>query len=392
MAGKDYYKTLGVEKGASDDDIKKAYRKLVTQYHPDRNKDDPKKAEEKFKEVNEAYDVLKDPQKRAAYDRFGEAAFQGGGAGPGGFGFGGGDFSGGGGFAGFGDMFEDMFADLMGRAGGRPGGRGSQSRGADVQYTMEITLEDAFKGKEATIKIPVNAACSACNGSGAEAGTKPETCPTCEGHGRVRMQQGFFTIERTCSTCGGVGTVLRNPCKVCRGAGRMRSDKTLKINIPAGVEAGRRIRLAGEGEAGMRGGPNGDLYILLTLKPHRLFRREGSDLFCRVPIPMTTAALGGQIDAPTIDGKTVPVTIPAGTQNGQQLRLRGKGMSVMRSDSRGDMYMEVFVETPVNLSKKQTELLKQLDETLGGNAGGKHSPESSGFFKKVKEFWDDLTE
>ncbi len=391
MAGKDYYKTLGVEKGASDDDIKKAYRKLVTQYHPDRNKDDPKKAEEKFKEVNEAYDVLKDPQKRAAYDRFGEAAFQGGGAGPGGFGFGGGDFSGGG-FAGFGDMFEDMFADLMGRAGGRPGGRGSQSRGADVQYTMEITLEDAFKGKEATIKIPVNTACSACNGSGAEAGTKPETCPTCEGHGRVRMQQGFFTIERTCSTCGGVGTILRSPCKVCRGAGRVRSDKTLKINIPAGVEAGRRIRLAGEGEAGMRGGSNGDLYILLTLKPHRLFRREGSDLFCRVPIPMTTAALGGQIDAPTIDGKTVPVTIPAGTQNGQQLRLRGKGMSAMRSDSRGDMYMEVFVETPVNLSKKQTDLLKQLDETLGGNAGGKHSPESTGFFKKVKEFWDDLTE
>lgn len=391
MAGKDYYKTLGVEKGASDDDIKKAYRKLVTQHHPDRNKDNPKKAEEKFKEVNEAYDVLKDPQKRAAYDRFGEAAFQGGGAGPGGFGFGGGgDFTGG--FAGFGDMFEDMFSDLMGRAGGRPGGRGTSARGADVQYTMEITLEDAFKGKDATIKIPVNTSCTACSGSGAEAGTKPETCPACEGHGRMRMQQGFFTIERTCSTCGGVGTVLRNPCKICRGAGRMRSDKTLKVSIPAGVEAGRRIRLAGEGEAGMRGGPSGDLYILLTIKPHRLFRREGADLYCRVPIPMTTAALGGQIDAPTIDGQSVPVTVPVGTQNGQQLRLRGKGMTVMRADSRGDMYMEVFVETPVNLSKKQQDLLKQLDETLGGNAGSKHSPESSGFFKKVKEFWDDLRE
>ncbi|HRC25964.1 MAG TPA: molecular chaperone DnaJ [Alphaproteobacteria bacterium] len=382
MAGKDYYKILEVEKGASDDDIKKSYRKLVTRHHPDRNKDNPKAAEEKFKEINEAYDVLKDPQKRAAYDRFGSEGLAGGMGGPGG-GFG---ASFGGGFS---DIFEDMFSDLMGR---NRGGAGGTLRGADVQYAMDITLEDAFKGKEVPLRVPVNDTCEACGGSGAEAGTKPETCPTCNGHGRVRLQQGFFTIERTCSTCGGVGTTLRNPCKKCVGSGRVRRDKTLTIKIPAGVETGRRIRLSGEGEAGVRGGPSGDLYVLLTVRPHKLFRRENADLHCRVPITMTRAALGGEIEVPTLESGTTALSVPAGTQSGQRFRIKGKGMSILNSAARGDLYIEAFVETPVNLSRKQQDLLRQFDETLGGASASKHSPESSGFFKKVKEFWDDLRE
>jgi molecular chaperone DnaJ len=379
MAGKDYYKILEVEKGASDDDIKKSYRKLVTRHHPDRNKDNPKAAEEKFKEINEAYDVLKDPQKRAAYDRFGSEGLAGGMGGPG-SGFGGGGFS---------DIFEDMFSDLMGR---NRGGAGGTLRGADVQYAMDITLEDAFKGKDVPLRVPVNDTCEACGGTGAEAGTKPETCPTCNGHGRVRLQQGFFTIERTCSTCGGVGTILRSPCKKCVGSGRVRRDKTLTIKIPAGVETGRRIRLSGEGEAGVRGGPSGDLYVLLTVRPHKLFRRENADLHCRVPITMTRAALGGEIEVPTLESGPTALSIPAGTQSGQRFRIKGKGMSILNSTARGDLYIEAFVETPVNLSRKQQDLLRQLDETLGGASASKHSPESSGFFKKVKEFWDDLRE
>lgn len=379
MAGKDYYKILGVEKNADADEIKKAYRRLVTKHHPDRNKDNPKAAEEKFKEVNEAYEVLKDDQKRAAYDRFGSEGLSGGMGGPGG-GFAAGGFS---------DIFEDMFSDLMGR---RRGDSGANLRGADVQYAMDITLEDAFKGKEVPLRVPVNDTCDACGGSGAEAGTKPETCSTCSGHGRVRLQQGFFTIERTCSTCGGAGTILRSPCKKCVGTGRVKREKTLNITIPAGVETGRRIRLAGEGEAGVRGGPPGDLYILLTIRPHRLFRRENADLHCRVPITMTRAALGGEVDVPTIEGGTTQVSISAGTQSGQKLRVKGKGMSILHSGSRGDLYIEAFVETPVNLSRKQQDLLQQLDATLGGPGASKHSPESSGFFKKVKEFWDDLRE
>lgn len=383
---KNYYQTLGVTKQASQDEIKKAYRQLAKKYHPDQNKDD-KEAEQKFKEINEAYDVLKDPQKRAAFDQYGSAAFQGGSGG----------FSGGGGFsgAGFGsaftDIFEDMFGDFMGgAAGGRS--RSGPGRGADMQYTMEISLEDAYQGKEATIKIPINEACDKCDGSGAAPGTGEETCPTCEGAGRMRAQQGFFTIERTCPTCNGQGKVIREPCGKCHGSGRMRKEKTLKVKIPPGVDTGRRIRLAGEGEAGLRGGPVGDLYVLLAIKPHKFFRRDGANLFGRVPIPMTTAALGGEIEVPTIGGKKTKIKIPAGTQTGQQFRLKSLGMPVLRSEAKGDMYIEVAVETPINLSTKQKDLLKQLDQTMGGKAATKHSPESSGFMSKMKELWDDLTE
>lgn len=389
MAGKDFYKVLGVERGASDEEIKKAFRSLAMKYHPDRNKDD-KDSEAKFKEINEAYDVLKDPQKKAAYDRFGSQAFEGG---MGGFRPGGG--AGGAGFeAGFGSAFSDIFEDMFGEfMGGRGGGRtGGPQRGNDVQYTMEITMEEAYAGKEATIKVPLSESCDKCGGSGAKQGTGTENCTTCNGQGRVRMQQGFFTIERACPTCHGEGAIIRDPCDKCGGAGRIRKEKTLRVKIPPGVENGRRIRLGGEGEAGVRSGPSGDLYVLLAIKPHKLFRREGSDLFCRVPIPMTTAAMGGDIEVPTVEGSRTKVKIPEGTQSGQQLRLKGKGMTVLRSQARGDMYIEIFVETPVNLSRKQMDLLKELDKTMGGSGGGKNSPESSGFLNKAKEFWNDLTE
>lgn len=379
MSEKDFYKTLGVERSVNADDLKKAYRKLAMKYHPDQNKDDPT-AEAKFKEINEAYDVLKDPQKRAAYDRYGAQAFSGGGGG----GFNASDFSG------FGSAFTDIFEDMFGGMGGR--NTGGPSRGADMQYTMEMSLEEAYKGKETTIKVPTNETCDKCNGSGAEPGTGTENCETCSGQGRVRMQQGFFTIERTCPTCNGVGTIIRNPCKKCSGHGRVRKEKSLKVKIPAGVDNGRRIRLAGEGEAGLRGGPAGDLYVLLAIRPHKFFRRDGANLHCRVPIPMTTAALGGEIEIPTIDGGRTKVKIPNGTQSGQQLRIRSKGMPVLRAESVGDMYIEIHVETPVNLTGKQKELLKQLDGTMGGKAGVDNSPESSGFVKKVKELWNDLTD
>ena len=379
MSAKDFYKTLGVEKTASADEIKKAFRKLAMQFHPDQNKDNPQ-AEEKFKEVNQAYDVLKDDQKRAAYDRFGAAAFDGsmGSGGPGGAG-------------GFSDIFEDMFGDFMGGKGARGGT--SPGRGSDMQYTMEITLEESFKGKEAKIKIPMNDACDKCNGSGAEGNAGAEGCSTCDGVGRIRQQQGFFTIERTCPTCAGLGKTIKNPCKSCAGQGRVKKEKNLKVKIPPGVDHGRRIRLAGEGEAGLRGGANGDLYVLLSIRPHKLFRRNGADLYCRVPIPVTKAALGGDIDVPTIEGASANVKIPAGTQTGQQFRLKGKGMTALRTESRGDMYIEMFVETPVNLDRKQQDLLKELDKSIGdGKTSAKHSPESSGFFTKMREFWDDLKE
>lgn len=389
MADKDYYKTLGVERGASDEEIKKAYRALAMKYHPDRNSDNPE-AEAKFKEINEAYDVFKDPQKKAAYDRFGAAAFDGsmGGFRPGGAGAGEAGFG-----SAFTDIFEDMFGDFMGGGGNRGGkSRTGPQRGNDVQYTMEVTLEEAFAGKEATIKIPLSEACDKCSGSGAKTGSGAESCATCNGNGRVRMQQGFFTIERACPTCNGDGTIIRDPCDKCSGSGRIRKEKTLRVKIPPGVENGRRIRLGGEGEAGMRSGPSGDLYVLLAVKPHRLFRRDGADLFCRVPIPMTVAALGGDIEIPTIDHTRTKVKIAEGTQSGQQLRVKGKGMSILRSQARGDMYIDIFVETPVNLSRKQADLLKELDKTTGGSAASKHSPESSGFLNKAKEFWTDLTE
>ncbi len=378
MAKQDYYELLGLARGASAEEIKKAYRKLAMQYHPDRNPGDST-AEAKFKEISEAYEVLKDEQKRAAYDRFGHAAFeQGMGGRPGG---GAGDFH----FAsGFADIFDEMFGEFM---GGRRGG-GSVGRGADLRYNMEITLEEAFAGKAATIRVPTSVACDECHGTGGAGGAQPVPCGTCHGAGRVRAQQGFFTIERACPTCNGLGRVIKDPCRNCGGTGRTRKDKTLSVNIPAGVEDGTRIRLANEGEAGVRGGPPGDLYIFLTVQPHRLFIRDGANIQCRVPIPMVTAALGGQIEVPTIDGTRAKITIPSGTQTGQQFRLKGKGMSVLRSPARGDMFVHAMVETPVNLSKKQQELLREFDKAGGG--GHETSPESHGFFAKVKELWEDL--
>lgn len=377
MARQDYYETLGISRSASKDEIKKAYRKLAMQYHPDRNPDDPE-AEQRFKEIGEAYEVLADEQKRAAYDRFGHAAFDGhaGAGGAGGFG--------GFGAGGFADIFDEMFGDMM---GGRR--RGTPGRGSDLRYDMDISLEDAFHGKQAQIRVPTSVACEACQGSGAEPGTKPTACTACGGDGRVRQQQGFFTIERTCPQCGGVGQMIKDPCKACDGTGRQHRERTLQVNIPAGVEDGTRIRLAGEGEAGMRGAPAGDLYIFLSVQPHRIFHREGANIFCKVPIRMTTAALGGQIEVPVIDGTRARINVPEGTQTGQQFRLRSKGMSVVRANARGDMYVEVEVETPKNLSKRQKELLREFDDESKGN---KTNPESEGFLKKIKEFWEDLTE
>ena len=378
MAKADYYKVLGVSAKADDAEIKKAYRKLAMQHHPDRNPGDAE-AERKFKEVSEAYEVLKDAEKRAAYDQFGHAAFeQGGPGGPGGGpGFGG--------FAsGFADIFDEMFGDFG--QGGRGGGPGV-GRGADLRYNMEITLEDAFHGKEATVRVPTSVGCAACSGSGSEGGTAPEACGMCHGNGRVRTQSGFFTVERTCPQCQGVGKVIKTPCSTCGGAGRVQKEKTLSVKVPQGVEDGTRIRLAGEGEAGLRGGPTGDLYIFLGLKPHRFFQRDGADIHCRVPIPMTTAVLGGTIEVPTVDGARARLTIPVGTQTGNQFRLRGKGMTVLRSSSRGDMFVQAVVETPVNLSKQQQDLLRAFAEQ-SDNAS--QHPQSHGFFAKVKELWEDL--
>jgi len=375
MAKQDFYELLGVQRGASGDDIKKAFRKLAMQCHPDRNPGD-KAAEQKFKDINEAYDVLKDEQKRAAYDRFGHAAFEanGGRGGAADFGF----------AQGFADIFDEMFGEFMGN---RRGGAQAAARGNDLRYNMEITLEDAFKGRQSQVRVPTMVGCESCSGSGAESGSKPVNCPTCHGHGRVRAQQGFFTIERTCPSCHGGGRVIENPCRVCNGQGRVRREKTLQVSIPAGVEDGTRIRLAGEGEAGVRGGAPGDLYIFLSVKPHRFFQREGANIQVRVPISMTTAALGGQIEVPAIDGSRAKLTIPAGSQTGRQFRLKGSGMSVLRSPSRGDMYIEVLVETPVNLTKRQQELLREFD--TAGDVKKTH-PESEGFFSRVKEFFEDL--
>lgn len=382
MAKEDYYKSLGIDQGASTEEIRKAYRKKAMQYHPDRNPGD-KQAEQKFKEINEAHDVLKDEQKRAAYDRFGHAAFEQGG--PGGGGPFGGGFSQGFGQTGFGDIFEEMFGDFMG-GGARRGGGGS-ARGGDLRYNLEVTLEQVYRGAKTNIRVPTSVACSECSGSGAAGGAAPITCPTCQGHGRVRAQSGFFTVERTCPACQGVGQVIKDPCRSCGGTGRERKEKNLSVNIPAGVEDGTRIRLSGEGEAGMRGAPAGDLYIFLTVAPHRLFQREGANVFCRVPIPMTTAALGGSIEVPTLGGRRARINIPAGTQGGHQFRLAGKGMPVLRSSAHGDMFVQTFVETPVNLTKKQKDLLREFENS---GSAEKTSPESAGFFSKVKELWEDL--
>ena len=376
MAKQDYYELLGVSKGADASEMRKAYRKLAMKYHPDKNPDD-KTAEQKFKDLNEAYEILKDEEKRAAYDRFGHAAFeQGGPGGPGGFGGGGG---GGGGFA---DIFEEMFG------GGGRGGHEQQHHGSDLRFNMDISLEDAFNGKSTEIRVPTSVACDSCDGSGAKKGTKPVSCATCSGAGRVRMQQGFFTVERTCPSCHGQGSVIKDPCRKCSGTGRVHKEKTLSVNIPAGVETGTRIRLSGEGEAGMRGAHAGDLYIFINVNTHKIFQRDGANIHVRVPVPMTTAILGGSVEVPTVDGNRARINIPAGTQSGQQFRLRAKGMSMLRTSSRGDMFVEFSVETPVNLTNKQKELLKEFRE-LGGDETT-HSPESGGFFSKVKDLWEDL--
>ena len=374
MAKRCYYEILGVSRNAAEKDLKSAYRKLAKECHPDMNPGD-KNAEKKFREASEAYEVLKDPQKRAAYDQFGHAAFDGAGAGPG-FGP---DFS-----SSMSDIFDDLFGEFMGgrRSSGRTGGR---ERGSDLRYNLEISLSDAYNGKHAQIRVPTSVTCETCSGSGAKEGTTPSNCPTCQGMGKVRASQGFFTIERTCPACHGRGQVITDPCADCNGSGRVTKERVLSVNIPAGVEDGTRIRLAGEGEAGMRGGPTGDLYIFLSIEPHEIFQRDGADIFCRVPISMTKAALGGTIEVPTVDGGRTRVKIPEGTETGKQFRLRGKGMPVLRSKATGDMYIQVEVETPKKLSKRQRELLEEFERESGGDT----SPHSDGFFARMKEFFGD---
>ncbi len=374
MSKRDYYEVLGVTRSCTEVELKAAFRKLAMQHHPDRNPGD-EECVHKFKELNEAYDVLKDGDKRAAYDRFGHAAFEQGGAGAHGFG------------ADFATSFADIFEDLFGMGGRRGGGRGQgRERGSDLRYNMEITLEEAFVGKTAQIRIPTSVICEACSGTGAKAGTKPKACASCGGAGKIRHAQGFFTLERTCPTCQGRGQVIDDPCTACAGAGRVTRERALSVNIPRGVEDGTRIRLAGEGEAGLRGGPAGDLYIFLSIAPHTLFQRDGADLHCRVPISMITAALGGEFEVPAIDGAKTKVKVPAGTQTGRRFRLAAKGMPVLRAKQTGDMYVQVAVETPQNLTKRQRELLTEFQKLSSQET----QPESEGFFSRVKEFFDSL--
>jgi len=378
MSKRDYYEILGVSRTCTERELKAAFRKAAMQHHPDRNPGD-KDCELRFKECNEAYEVLKDPDKRAAYDRFGHAAFEHGMGGMGGMGAGFG--------ADFGSTFSDIFEDLFGM-GGRRGRSSGRERGSDLRYNMEISLEEAYSGKTAQIRIPTSVTCETCSGTGAKAGTKPRTCPHCNGHGTVRHSQGFFTLERTCTACQGRGQVIDSPCPICSGSGRLTRDRTLSVNIPAGVEDGTRIRLAGEGEAGLRGGPPGDLYIFLSIAAHPFFQRDGADLHCRVPISMVTAALGGEIEVPTLDGEDAEVEIASGTQSGTRFRLPGKGMPVLRSKRNGDLYVQVVVETPQNLTKRQRELLIEFDKLSSANT----QPESAGFLNRVKEFLDGLAQ
>jgi chaperone protein DnaJ len=376
MSKRDYYEILSVSRTVTDAELKAAYRKLAMQHHPDRNPGDTE-CEHKFKELNEAYDILKDGDKRAAYDRFGHAAFEQGGMGGAAHGFG----------ADFAHTFSDIFEDLFGMGGGRRGGRGQgRERGSDLRYNMEIGLEEAFTGKTAQIRIPTSVICEACSGTGAKAGSKPKPCATCGGAGKIRHAQGFFTLERTCPACQGRGQVIENPCPSCAGAGRVTRERNLSVNIPPGVEDGTRIRLAGEGEAGLRGGSAGDLYIFLSLTPHEFFQRDGADLHCRVPISMVTAAIGGEFEVPAIDGSQARVKVPAGTQAGRRFRLSGKGMPVLRAKQTGDMYVQVAVETPQNLTKRQRELLAEFEKLSSDQT----QPESAGFFSRVKDFLDGL--
>ena len=378
MSKRDFYEILGVNKDASDDEIKKAYRKLAMKYHPDRNPDNPK-AEEHFKEAKEAYEILSDASKRAAYDQYGHAGVDPQ-AGMGAGGFGAGGFSGG-----FADAFGDIFGDIFGGGGGGRGGRSNVYRGADLRYNLEVSLEEAARGTETKIRIPTMAECETCHGTGAKAGTKPETCGTCGGHGQVRMQQGFFSIQQACPKCHGSGKIIANPCGTCSGTGRIKQYKTLAVKIPAGVDEGDRIRLSGEGEAGVNGGPPGDLYVVIQIRPHSVFQRDHNDLHCEMPISFTTAALGGEIEIPTLDGHA-KIKIPAETQSGKVFRLRGKGIKGVRSSTHGDLLCHMVVETPVNLTERQRELLRELD-ALNKEDSARHNPRAKSWMDKVKEFF-----
>ena len=377
MAKRDYYETLGVSKGASDADIKKAFRSKAREHHPDKNAGSSK-AEEEFKAVNEAYDVLKDPNKKAAYDQYGHAAFENGGFGNAGGGSG--DFS-----SAFSDVFEDLFGDFMGGSGSRRGSGSSSTRGSDLRYNMSISLEEAYRGKATTITVPSSVKCEQCSGTGGKDGTQPSSCPTCSGMGKVRAQQGFFTVERTCPTCSGRGQMNKNPCRFCSGSGTTQKNKNLSVNIPPGVETGTRIRLSGEGEAGIQNGPSGDLYIFTEVMDHSIFQRDGANLFCQIPVSMVSATLGGDIEAPTLDGGKTRVKVPSGIQSGKQLRLRGKGMPNIRGRSYGDLYIELNIETPVNLNEDQKNLLIEFEKSLQAKD---NNPKYSNFFSKVKSFWE----
>lgn len=375
MAKRDYYEVLGVERSADDAELKKAYRRLAMKHHPDRNPDD-KDAEDKFKEANEAYEILSDAQKRAAYNQYGHAgvdASMGGGAGR--AGAGGANFS---------DIFGDVFSDLFNN--GR-GGRGGAQRGSDLRYTLELDLEEAVRGTTVNIRVPTLVECEVCDGSGAKKGTSAITCPTCNGIGQVRMQQGFFSVQQTCPRCHGSGKIIPDPCPSCRGQGRTEQQKTLAVKVPAGVDTGDRIRLSGEGEAGTQGGPAGDLYVVVSVREHAIFQRDGRNLYCDVPISFTDAALGGELEVPTLDGR-VKLKIPDGTQSGKLFRLRGKGVTSVRGGAPGDLMCRVMVETPVNLSAEQRKLLEEFRATLQKDSS--HSPKASGWFEGVKRFFEDL--
>ncbi|UXI00758.1 molecular chaperone DnaJ [Photobacterium sp. TY1-4] len=380
MSKRDFYEVLGVGRDASERDIKKAYKRLAMKFHPDRNQGDAESAE-KFKEVKTAYEILTDPQKKAAYDQYGHAAFEQGGMGGGG-GFGGGaDFS---------DIFGDVFGDIFGGGGGRRGGQQRAQRGADLRYNMELTLEEAVRGCSKEIRVPTLVHCDTCDGSGAKKGTSATTCGTCHGAGQVQMRQGFFAVQQTCPHCHGRGKIIKEPCGTCHGQGRKEETKTLSVKIPAGVDTGDRIRLSGEGEAGEFGAPAGDLYVQVHVAQHHIFERDGNNLYCEVPVSFTMAALGGEVEVPTLDGR-VSLKVPSETQTGRMFRMRGKGVKSVRGGAVGDLICKLVVETPVNLSARQKELLQELEETLGGTAAKKHKPKSEGFFDGVKKFFDDLT-